>query len=63
MLFNKTCKESALLMMQKQDHPLRLTDSLGLKFHLLICKACPKFEHQLQTMQRALSDWRNEIIK
>jgi len=50
-------------MMQKQDHPLRLTDSLGLKFHLLICKACPKFEHQLQTMQRALSDWRNEIVK
>jgi hypothetical protein len=63
MSLHKTCKEATLLMLQKQDKPLGLIDSLGLKFHLFICKACPNFERQLQTMKQALSDWRNEIGK
>jgi hypothetical protein len=63
MSLHKTCKEATLLMLQKQDKPLGLVDTLGLKFHLFICKACPNFERQLHLMKHALSDWRNEMKK
>ena len=63
MSLHKTCKEATLLMLQKQDQPIGLMDTLGLKFHLFICKACPNFERQLRVMKHALSDWRNEMMK
>ena len=58
-----TCRQAAHLMLQEQDKPLKLRDRVALRIHLWICKACPRFERQLLTMNRALSDWRNESTK
>jgi hypothetical protein len=60
---HRTCRQATHLMLEQQDKPLRLNDSLALKIHLWLCKNCPRFQRQLDTMQRALSDWRNEIAK
>jgi hypothetical protein len=58
-----TCRQAAHLMLQEQDKPLALRDRLALRVHLWMCQACPRFQRQLQTMSRALSDWRNESTK
>jgi hypothetical protein len=60
---HRTCKEAAHLMLAAQDRPLNLWNRTALKIHLWICKNCPRFQRQLDTMRRALSDWRNEIVK
>lgn len=53
-----TCKESAALMLAREDHALTLTNRAALRLHLAICKACPQFENQLLTMRHAMKRWR-----
>jgi hypothetical protein len=60
---HRTCQQATHLMLAREDQPLPVVDRLALKFHLWICKACPRFAHQLHVMNHALSDWRNEIKK
>jgi hypothetical protein len=60
---HKTCRQATHLMLEQQDRPLKMYDHLALKIHLWICTNCPQFHRQLEVMQRALSDWRNEIKK
>ncbi len=60
---HRTCKQAAHLMLAQQDQPLGVRDQMALKIHLWICKNCPRFQHQLESMSRSLSDWRNEMKK
>ncbi|MEN9887733.1 MAG: hypothetical protein RL758_2311 [Pseudomonadota bacterium] len=55
----KTCKEVAALLIAQEDRPLSWGERLGLRFHIFICKACPKFERQVLTMRNAMKQWRN----
>ncbi len=55
----RTCKEVASLVVAMQDRPLGWKDRLALRFHMAICKACPRFEKQFLTMQSAMRQWRN----
>jgi hypothetical protein len=48
------CKQATQLMSQAQDRPLALKDRLGLRLHLLICRACSRFNRQLGVMRQAL---------
>lgn len=48
-----TCKEASRLVSESLDHRLRLTDRLGLRIHLLICRACERFAAQAQFLRRA----------
>lgn len=54
-----TCKESADLMLAREDRSLSLADRTALRLHLAICKACPHFENQLLTMRSAMQRWRS----
>ncbi len=55
----RTCKDVAHLVVAMQDRPLSLTEGAGLRLHMLICKACPKFEKQFLTLRSAMKQWRN----
>lgn len=55
----RTCKEAAALMVAREDRPLPWDDRLALHLHLLVCKACPNFAQQMQTMRTAMQRWRN----
>lgn len=55
----KTCKEVASLVVSMQDRKLSLTESIALRLHMAICKACPSFERQFLIMRRAMQQWRN----
>jgi hypothetical protein len=59
MPLNRTCKEAAALMVAREDRALPLPDRVALRLHLLICKACPRFERQMLHMRNQLKQWRN----
>lgn len=54
----KTCREVTRLVLQGEDRPLRLGERLGVRLHMVICAACPRFRQQLQLMRAASTRWR-----
>ena len=59
MFLRRTCKQVAHLLIAREDCELKLADRIALRAHLFACKACPKFERQIFTMQNAMRRWRN----
>lgn len=59
MILRRTCKESAALLIAREDRALPLVDRLALRLHLAACNTCPVFEKQLLTMRNAMRQWRN----
>lgn len=59
MIFRRSCKEVAALLVAREDRALTLADQVAMRFHLLACKACPRFERQMLTMRNAMKTWRN----
>lgn len=62
MLFASTrsCRESARLILEREDRPLDWRERTRLAVHLRICAACPRFEQQIALMRTALGRWRND---
>jgi hypothetical protein len=58
MKLNLSCREATQLVLQALDRRLPWHARLALRFHLLICKACPTFVRQTQLMQQATGAWR-----
>ena len=50
-----TCKQASQIISQSLDKPLSRSDRLKLKFHLLICKACSRFNKQLHLIKTTVS--------
>ncbi|MBC7604722.1 MAG: zf-HC2 domain-containing protein [Ramlibacter sp.] len=59
MILRRTCKETAALMVAREDRELSLTERLALRMHLAACNTCPIFARQLLTMRNALTRWRH----
>jgi hypothetical protein len=57
--FRRSCKEVAALVVAREDRHLNIVETLALRAHMLICKACPSFENQILTMRDAMRQWRN----
>lgn len=55
-----SCKEVAALLVAREDRPLVLAERVALRLHLVVCDACPRFERQINTMRRALVQWRSQ---
>ena len=58
-LLRRTCKETAALLVAREDRALPLNDRVALYFHLLACKACPRFEKQILTLRNSMQQWRH----
>ena len=56
---NRTCREVAAILVAREDRNLGLADRLALRIHMVMCDACPKFEHQMLSMRQGLRQWRN----
>ena len=52
--FMLTCQESSELVSQSLDHPLTFSDRAKLKLHLLMCKACHRFNRHLMQLRSAI---------
>ena len=55
------CQKAATLLVAREDRPLALGERGALRFHLLICKACPRFVQQVTLMRRALNRWKADV--
>lgn len=53
------CKQAAALMVAREDRALVLRERAALRVHLLVCKACTRFEGQMLTMRHAMDSWRS----
>jgi len=58
MKLNPDCREVTQLVLQGLDRKLSPAERLAVRMHMLICKACPRFERQVALMQRAMGAWR-----
>jgi len=52
------CRQATHLVLQNEDQPLGWSDRLRLRFHMMICDACPRFVRQVDLMRTALHRWR-----
>ncbi|MCP3898481.1 MAG: zf-HC2 domain-containing protein [Desulfobacteraceae bacterium] len=53
------CKDVSSLISRSLDKKLPLSTRLGIKFHLMMCKLCRRYEKQLLIIHAALKE---EII-
>ena len=60
MILRRTCKETAALLIAREDRALSLGDRVALRLHLAVCETCPKFEQQIASMRRAFARWRRD---
>jgi hypothetical protein len=58
-MLNRNCKEVTRLVLEGQDRSLGWLERVDISFHLLICKACPRFVRQVRLMRRALDRWKH----
>lgn len=58
MKLNLNCREATHLVLEGEARELTLGERLTLKFHLAICKACPRFVRQVSLMRSAMGRWR-----
>ena len=52
------CREVTRLTLEGEDRRLGLVDRIGIRLHLMICDACPRFARQVKLMRQALGRWR-----
>lgn len=58
MKLHLTCRDVTKLVLTGEDRPLRWHERLGMRLHLLMCHACPRFVNQVETMRAAMRRWR-----
>lgn len=58
MKFDLSCKDVTHLLLEGEDRPLSLGERLRLRYHMVICRACPKFVRQLKLMRGAMGRWK-----
>jgi len=52
------CREVTALVLAGEDRRLNLGERVGVRLHMLVCKACPRFTRQVTLMRRALNRWK-----
>lgn len=52
-----TCKQASELVSQSLDRSLTRSERWSLRFHLLICVACARFNRQLASIQAVMNKW------
>jgi hypothetical protein len=58
MKFNLNCREITHLVLEGEDRQLTRGERLRLRFHMMICEACPRFVTQLAFMRSAVGRWK-----
>lgn len=53
-----TCRDITRMVIEGELRRLSLAERLTVRYHMLICAACPRFERQLSLMRRASVRWR-----
>ncbi len=46
-----SCEQAARLSSESHDHPLSLRERISLRFHLVGCRLCSRYAHQLKFLR------------
>jgi len=52
---------SATRVLAGEHRRLRLGERVGVRLHMMVCKACPRFTLQVTLMRRALNRWKADV--
>lgn len=58
MKLRQSCREVTRLVLEGLDRDLPLGERLVVRLHMLICRACPRFERQARFMRVAMGRWK-----
>lgn len=47
----RSCRDTARLLSDSRDQPLPFLTRLGLRMHLLMCRLCRQYDHQLDVIE------------
>ena len=59
-MFN--CREVSRLVSKSMDRDLSFTKMMGVRFHLMMCRHCVRFGHQLVRIRKLIRSREEEII-
>ena len=54
-------REVTALVLAGEDRRLKLGERIGVRLHMMACKACPRFVQQVTLMRRALNRWKADV--
>lgn len=54
------CREVTALVLAGEDRRLSWGERVGVRLHMVVCKACPRFTGQVTLMRRALNRWKTD---
>jgi hypothetical protein len=57
--WTRSCRDVSALLLARADRRLTLRERWALRWHMVICKACPNFESEVTLLQRAIQRWRH----
>lgn len=52
-----SCEEATRLMSDAMERPLVIKDRLSLNVHLVMCKGCRNFSHQVQGLRQVAREY------
>ena len=55
------CREVTALVLAGEDRRLSLGERVGVRLHMMVCQACPRFTQQVTLMRRALNRWKADV--
>ena len=58
MKLRRSCRDVTRLVLEGEDRQLGLGERVGVRLHMWICAACPRFEQQVRFMRTACARWR-----
>lgn len=55
----RTCQQAVASMLAAEDRELSMLERGAVRLHLLVCRACPRFQRQVVLMRQAMGQWRH----
>lgn len=55
-----SCKEAIRLVSESQDRDFSVWQRIGLRFHVLMCRACSRYSRQITTIDRVVVEHYDE---
>ena len=52
------CREATALVLAGEDRRLSFGERVGVRLHMMVCQACPRFARQVALMREALRRWK-----
>jgi hypothetical protein len=53
----RSCKDTARILSDSRDEPLPFMTRMGLRMHLMMCRFCRRYDHQLNVLDAVVEGY------